>query len=467
MRVVALLILAGCLHVTQGGKEKDAPKSSKIGPPPKSSPVLYDQGPPPVLLYDQGPPVDPPRSVPVSPGSSSTLATSDGPQDTGILRSFNPYEVIHGQQLSIKNYTPSNNSNGETRSGPGITRNSEGCTSPLGELLLQVEGIVTQNPSWCCDYYGSYAVYITHAQASTTAPYDTPSGFEPFWDQIYQTISDLNRLTGTCFVMTGVDVGSEEEQRPLAELLSETNVIASVVLEVQSMMSTDPTQGMDLANLFRLITDTEGTPSIGIFNAGFDNLNAESIVTGQERLPYIGYTDDWKFGTEAAAMTIVLLQGVPPRAVCFNARPDLDYIGLRCSQYYQTISPDPPKNEFGILCQDDSSVASIIAYLREEDINAVYTHGDCCRVVAEAVEAVRSLDPSRRIVAGCMDEDTSAGGINFVTTQPYELQAVQAHSWAVLPVVETEMGADGKAEEFFPSLLSLVETAIYSEVIYV
>jgi hypothetical protein len=254
----------------------------------------------------------------------------------------------------------------------------------------------------------------------------------------------------------------------MVEVLSETNVLSAVVEEVQAIMATDPTMGTDLANLFRLIEQTKETPSIGVFNAGYENLMAEMVVTGQERLPYIGYTDDWKFGSEAGTMTLALLpRDIPVKPICFNARPDLAFVGQRCAQYYQTVTNKPPFNDSGVTCSGDSNVQAVADLLRQGEINAVYTHGDCCAVVGQAIQMLRAEDASRTIVAGCMDEDTSNGGINFITTQPIELQAVQAYSWTTLPVIQTDVGGDGETEQFFLSERTLIDTAIFSEVIFI
>jgi hypothetical protein len=56
--------------------------------------------------------------------------------------------------------------------------------------------------------------------------------------------------------------------------------------------------------------------------------------------------------------------------------------------------------------------------------------------------------------------------VNFVTKQPVELQGYQTSSWANLPVIESMDGQDGTSAEFFPSLLSLLNTEIYSIVFF-
>jgi hypothetical protein len=334
------------------------------------------------------------------------------------------------------------------------------CTSAVAEAISsQIAEVATMNPRRCCNYDGPTAVFVTHAQTDLT----TETGWENFWNEMYMQIDESTEMAGTCFVFTGYSPTLLTE-KSLNDLLIEVNTrVAQLPNNIPSMMSTDPTEQLDLANLFRIITNTPNSPSIGVFNAGLTNLNTEAIISGQARIPYIGYTDDALYGSEAAAITKRLLDGAPAAPLCFNARPELLYIGRRCAAYYQDVTSDPPDRLFGVTCRSDSSVEAILALLLENNTNAVFTHVDCCSVVSEAVERARNQTNST-IILGCQDENTGGLAVDFVTKQPIEQQGYQTSSWVNLPTTESTLGQDGKATEFFPSLLSLLNTDIYSVV---
>jgi hypothetical protein len=279
---------------------------------------------------------------------------------------------------------------------------------------------------------------------------------------MYLQIDETTEMRGVCFVLTGYKP-QLLTQKTLSQFLVEVNTRVASLPGVPSMMSTDPTEQLELANLFRLITNTPNSPSLGVFNAGLTNLNTEAIISGQGRLPYVGYTDDALYGSEAADITKRLLDGVPANPLCFNGRPELLYVGRRCAAYYQDVTPDPPDRLFGVTCRSDSSVDAILALLLQNSTNAVFTQVDCCQVVAEAVQRARDLTNST-IVLGCQDQNTGGTRVNFVTKQPVELQSYQASSWTNLPVSESIQGQNGNEAEFFPSLLSLLNTEIYSVV---
>jgi hypothetical protein len=335
------------------------------------------------------------------------------------------------------------------------------CASSVADSInSEITEVVTMNPSRCCNFDGPTAVFVTHAQTDPS----TETGWEVFWNDMYLEIDEATEMQGTCFVFTGYNSKLMSE-RTLNELLIDVNTLVARLPTVPSMMSTDPTEQLDLANLFRLITNTMEAPSIGVFNAGLTNLNTEAIISGQGRIPYVGYTDDALYGSEAAAITKRLLDGVPASPLCFNARPELLYVGRRCAAYYQDVTPNPPDRIFGVTCRSDSSIDAILALLLQNSTNAVFTHVDCCQVVAEAVQRARDQTNST-IILGCQDENTAGQRVNFVTKQPIELQGYQTSSWANLPVSESIAGQDGKSVEFFPSLLSLLNTDIYSVVFF-
>ena len=102
------------------------------------------------------------------------------------------------------------------------------------------------------------------------------------------------------------------------------------------------------------------------------------------------------------------------------------------------------------------------------NINAVWAPLECCSIVADAVIMIRE-DLGRTIIVGCQDSDPTNGRINFITAQPISLQGYATASWANFPVIQANDNSNniaiGRARQFFPSLQSLVHTAIYNEVI--
>lgn len=362
------------------------------------------------------------------------------------------------------------------------------CSSPVADAIAEaVPQVITQNPDSCCDFDGPIAVYVTHALPSDI----TQSGFELFWDEIYTEIARTSSAADVCFVMTGVDssvmVGGG---KTLSDVLIQTNTFVSEITSVAAMMVTDPTtDNVDLINDIRRISDSTVLPSIGIFNAGYSNLIIESIVSGEGRLPYVGYLSDADYGTEAGKITLNLLDGVPAKPLCFNARLGvIDFVGERCAAYYVEVSNEGAviEPDFGVACSANSTVADIVALLNEKNgnatVNAVWAPLDCCSVVAEAVASVRTAT-GRTIVAGCQDGDATttrrsgeyassssssaprSRSIDFVTQQPIALQAYSTASWANFPVLQSKLGKDGRGGQYFPSLQSLVNTAIFNTVV--
>jgi hypothetical protein len=262
--------------------------------------------------------------------------------------------------------------------------------------------------------------------------------------------------------MTGVDQMTAE--RGLSEILVDANDIVSNLHDVPAMMSTDPTDSVALLEKIRSISNNPALPSIGVFNAGFANLLIEAIVSGMRRIPFVGLMDDTDFCTKAGKVTLDLLGETATRPLCFNARPDLPFIGERCAAYYNEITfeaIDPPTGE---ICSADSLVEDILARIVDTGANAVWSHVDCCSTVAQAAELARKID-GRTVVVGCQDKDTTGGMINFVTAQPIELQAYSTSTWASFPVIQEQQGKDGRGEQYFPSLGSLVNTAVFNTII--
>jgi hypothetical protein len=333
------------------------------------------------------------------------------------------------------------------------------CMSAVAKAIVDaVPEVITENPQRCCDTFEPTAVFVTHAQRSD----ETASGFEPFWDRFYDVISATSEALGVCFVMTGVDQTIAE--RGLSEILIDANDVVSNLHDVPAMMSTDPTDSVALLRQIRSISSSPTLPSIGVFNAGFANLLIEAIVSGMQRIPFVGLMDDTDFGTSAGKLTLDLLDGTPGRPLCFNARPELPFIGDRCAAYYEAITIEPIDPPTGEICSADSLVEDILARIVDTGANAVWSHVDCCTTVAQAAELASRID-GRIIVVGCQDRDTTGGKIDFVTAQPIELQAYSATTWASFPVIQALQGRDGRGEQYFPSLASLVNTAVFNTII--
>jgi hypothetical protein len=345
---------------------------------------------------------------------------------------------------------------GKSKKGKSKGKGSSSCASPVAAAILaSVDEVTTQNPDRCCMYSGPTAVYVTHA-----LPGDTDSGFEEFWDQIYNEIDRASFPVYVCFVMTGVTSAVDSFEK-LTKVMMEVNDVVSALDVVPAMMVADPTDSVELINQIRSISNDAALPSIGVFNAGYDNIIIESIVSGQGRLPFVGYLEDADYGTKAGRISLELLGGVPAKPLCFNARLGVvDSIGERCAAYYDEITDQPVDPAFGIGCSTETAAGEIFALLVEQDTNAVWSHVDCCAAVADAADMMRRMN--RNIIVGCMDEDTSGGKIEFVTAQPIQLQGYSTSTWANFPVIQAREGNDGRAEQFFPSLQSLVNTAIFN-----
>ncbi|EEC48112.1 predicted protein [Phaeodactylum tricornutum CCAP 1055/1] len=345
---------------------------------------------------------------------------------------------------------------GKGKGGGVETAAPIGCASDVAQTILsQVNEVITRNPERCCSFDGPTAVFVTHALADSS----TISGFEPFWDNIYGGIESASDSAGTCFVMTGYD-SQATPTRDLADILVEVNLVASTIGGVSAMMSTDPSEDVSLIQTIRGIASNPVLPHIGIFNTGYNNVIIEAIVTGFARLPYIGYLQDSDYGKEAGRITLQLLSGTNATPLCFNARPDLTFINDRCATYYNEVTDSSVIPPTGVQCNTASTVDGIVSKIVDANANAVWSHVDCCSAVADAVARVRSMGKS--VIAGCMDMDTSGGKVNFITTQPVDLQAFQASTWVNFPLLQEMDGNDGRGVQYFPSLQSLVNTAVFN-----
>jgi hypothetical protein len=177
-------------------------------------------------------------------------------------------------------------------------------------------------------------------------------------------------------------------------------------------------------------------------------------------LPFVGLIDDASFGSEAAKVTLALLQGTPAKPVCFNPQPNLQFLGQRCEAYYSGISSQVYNSTQGVSCGVGTTVDDILSYITSNRINAVFTHVSCCSSVGLAVEQAR--EAGQTIIFGCQDADTTSGIANFVTAQPIHLEAFNTAVWASFPIIRAMQGVDGKGGQHFPGPQSLVNTAVYS-----
>ncbi|GAX28265.1 hypothetical protein FisN_27Hh084 [Fistulifera solaris] len=327
-----------------------------------------------------------------------------------------------------------------------------GCRSAVATAILDiVPEVITVNPPSCCNYEGPLGIYVTHALPSN----DTSSGLEPFWDAIYKQIATTSEQSDACFVMTGY----EPSARSPSDILTDVTVLASSFQNVVAMMVSDPTSEQQLINEIRFITKDPALPSIGVFNAGYNNIVAEALVSGELLIPYVGVTNDADFGVMAAKFTKDALDGKEAKPLCFNGRTDLEFIGERCVAYYSELGEDSIRPIIGVSCAEDSPVEELFNILVEEEVNAVYSTNNCCTVVAAAVAMARSMGQSIATV-GCQEADTTGGQIDFVTAQPVQIQGHTPASWVNFPVLQAQLGQRGR--QFFPSLDSIVHTDIFT-----
>jgi hypothetical protein len=169
-------------------------------------------------------------------------------------------------------------------------------------------------------------------------------------------------------------------------VLTQTVKLVSEITNVAAMMVTDPTGNFDLIPEIRRISDSTVLPSIGVFNAGYNNIIIESIVSDR-----VGYLNDDDYGKEAANITLDILEGVTAKPLCFNARPGLGFTGERCAAYYNEITANVINPVTGVACSANSAVSEIVALLNKGGgVNAVWAPMDCCAVVAEAASTVRN-----------------------------------------------------------------------------
>lgn len=328
-----------------------------------------------------------------------------------------------------------------------------GCSSPLATALeSQSPETFTRNPERCCGYSGPSAVFATHGNRNDAFP----SGFEAFWNEFYEELETTASLANVCFVMTGVDQNASTV-RTLSEILSSLIGIISQESDVAAFMVTDPDEELTIVESIRTITNSPTLAPAALFNAGYDNVVIEAIITGGNRLPFVGTTSDTDYGTVAARVSSDLLNGQTAIPLCFNARTgELSFIGERCSTFYEELGVSAAPAS-GIPCHSNSTSDDILQRIISTGANAVFAHVDCCAALGEAAE--RARDQGRTLVAGCQDLDTSSGGISFIVGASIPLQAYQSASWVFLPVLKSIAGYNG-TQQTFPGLRSLIQVDV-------
>jgi hypothetical protein len=366
-------------------------------------------------------------------------------------------------------------------SPPGTDPNH--CQSDVAQSIqYAIPEVFTQNPTRCCHHDGPVAVYITHSIPGSEVTSITGSTtFEPFWQDAYETIEKRSALYNLCFVMTGYNPNLS--QRTITDIMISTNRFVSTLRRVPVIMTTDPTDNVRLANEVRFISDSmlDG-PNIGVFNSGYNNLNIEAIVARQGRLPYVGAIEDRDYGIQSALLAQQLLlvsdnddetSSIQP--LCFNGRPDLEFVGERCAAFYAAsrnniTSTTEPNNSssmtppFGITCSADSIIEDIYEIILNTTSNSILAHVDCCSVVSFAVSRAQ-VTMGKKIIMGCQDRDTTGGVIDYVTKTPDEEQMYHTTKFIQLPL-QTSIGTNdilrGRQKDLFPSFLSLIVTNILS-----
>ena len=326
------------------------------------------------------------------------------------------------------------------------------CSSAQSDYVLsRVPEAIARNPNRCCDYDGPVFSIITHALPDR----NTDSGFESFWNAIYVDIDEAATKRGLCFFMTGVDP-AVDSGRNVSEILINVNEVVSGISSVSAIMTTDPTDTPDLMKSVRSIFDNPGLPSIGVFNSGYDNVVVESLLTGEDRLPYVGSTTEDSYGKLAATATLRALNNVPPVAICLSDGHNAT--AIKCKDFYSGLKASPPgnKSDEGAICSSETTDAEILSLVAATNANVLWAHQDCC----EAAAAASNNSTGRILVVGCMDVDPVDYRLDFITTQPTRLQAQATSSWASFPVIQELKGRDGREPQYFPSLKSLIRTAI-------
>jgi hypothetical protein len=398
------------------------------------------------------------HSAPNSPSLTPSILPKESSRDGSSLRKKSrSHSMLMDKPKSSKfprSKTASKCSKA-SKSGKGKGSSDNSCSSPLAVAITnQIPDVITWNPPGCCMYRGISAVYVTHAMPGQSA-----SGFEIYWNEMALVIAAASSSQGSCFVMTGVD-----GTRSVGNVLVETNAYVSERSDVSAIMSTDPTDSADLVSELRRISNNPNLPPIGVFNAGYNNIILESIVSGQERLPYTGNLDEKEFGKRAGEVSLALLDGELATPLCFNARLGvLEFVGERCAAYYGELTSQTIEQASGVSCSAGTTANEIYQMISEQEVNAVWSHVDCCNAVADAASLWRRM--GKKIVVGCMDQDTSGGKVDFVTMQPLDLQGYSASSWANLPAIKAQQPQSSDNRRYFPGLQSLINTTVYNEII--
>ena len=371
----------------------------------------------------------------------------------GLRRAGKRREMSHSRlsRSSSKRSSRGKKGKGKGKRGGGANRD---CLSAVARNIADsVPEVVTQNPRYCCYDRGPTAVIVTHALTSEL----TDSGFESLWDTVYFHFLQSSSAFGACFVMAGYD--PSESDRSLSDVLIDVNNAASDIITVPAIMTTDPTNGTALMSTIRGISERPNGPSIGVFNAGYANIVIESLISGKDRLQYIGHQNDREYGTQAAGLALELLGKNSAKPLCLNGHPDFRFVGQRCAAFYDSTTTVDVQPRSGIDCSSPVNATELAVTIIRGGVEAIFADTKCCSGAEEAAHIARSR-ARHEIVVGCMDLDTTGGRVNFVTAQAIDLQSFHTFSFVSFPVVRARKGDNGRAPQFFPALETQVNTGI-------
>lgn len=330
------------------------------------------------------------------------------------------------------------------------------CTSNVVDIIVNsVTGAIAKTPARCCNYRGPTAVFVTHGSLDAT----TTSGFEPFWHTMYSNFVEIAESNNVCFVMTGYNsqAGSSIDVT-MRSVLS----IASLTEQVPVIMLTDPTGNENLVEQARKTLQSSSPPLVGVFNTGFENVVAESLVSGLDRIPYIGITNEGAYGELAASAAKSLLPNDKIFPICLNSHPEMRSMQQRCESFSDTFPAAQVANDtrMGIPCTDTADVNIVANFLNVNNINAIFAHEECCMIASRAAEQLRA---TRNVVVGCMDKDSTGGKVNFITKQAVGIQAWNAFAFTNLPL-QMALMSEPTLKPLFPSLSTQVSVEVFNEI---
>lgn len=344
--------------------------------------------------------------------------------------------------------------------GKGKGGDGSRCESATVDAIIeQVPEVIARAPDNCCSFSGPTAVLVTHAYGDIE---ETESGFDSFWDSFYDVLRLASDAYDVCVIFTGI---SQEfnMNRSTTDVLLDVTQAVSQLEEVPVFMTTDPTENLALINAIRVISADPMAPLVGVFHSGYAKILIESIISGLERIPFVGNKDERDYGVLAAAATKDLLGGVAVVPLCLNGRPDLSTIAVRCQSFYEeTTILRNVRPVSGLPCSRSSDPEALAQLVADTGVNAVFAHSECCAMATQAVLAARSAT-NRTVLIGCMDEESMERFPDFTIKAPVTLQAFQVINFMTLPLLQAQSENEGRLDSFFPSLSTQVLTNVFVE----